>query len=96
MFSFHSTRSVLHDLLVFGALILKPYFHLRLREAQFGCQVGSLGQSQVLRLLEALVEGLELQAGVDGAGFSDLLAFAVEPDLAVLDHRRGLLMLGLL
>lgn len=44
-------------------------------------------------MLEALVERLELQAGVDGAGLSYLLALAVQPHLPVFDDRRGLLVL---
>ncbi|TNN58281.1 hypothetical protein EYF80_031521 [Liparis tanakae] len=46
--------------------------------AQFGRQIGPLGQGKVLGLLEALVEGLELQA---------------RPHLPVLDHRCGLLVI---
>lgn len=64
--------------------------YLGLRQAQLGRQVGPLRQGQVLGLLEALVEGLELQAGVDGPRLPDLLPLPVEPHLAVLDHRRGL------
>lgn len=65
--------------------------YLGLGQAQLGGQVGPLGQGQVLGLLEALVECLQLQAGVNGPGLPDLLPLAVEPHLAVLDHRRGLL-----
>lgn len=67
--------------------------HLSLRQAQFSCQVGSLGQSEVLGLLETLVERLQLQAGVDGPRLPDLLPLPVESHLAVLDHRRGLVVL---
>lgn len=58
MFSLGSTGPILHDLLVFRSFILEPDFHLCLREAQFGGQVGPLGQGEVLGLLEALVESL--------------------------------------
>lgn len=66
--------------------------YLRLRQAQFGGEVGPLGQSQVLGLLEALVEGLQLQTGVNGPRLSDLLAVAVEPQLAVFQDRGGLVV----
>lgn len=64
--------------------------YLGLRQAQFGRQVGPLRQGQVLGLLEALVEGLELQAGVNGPRLPDLLPLPIEPHLSILDHRRGL------
>ena len=67
--------------------------YLRLGEAQLGGQVSPLGQGQVLGLLEALVQRLELQARVNGPRLADLLALAVQPDLPVLDHRGGLLVL---
>ena len=62
--------------------------HLRLRQPQFGRQVSALRQRKVLGLLEALVERLQLQAGVDGAGFADLLAFAIQAYLPVFNHSR--------
>ena len=67
--------------------------YLRLCQAQLGGQVGPLRQSQVLGLLEALVQGLELQTGVDGPRLPDLLPFPVEPHFPVLYHCGGLLML---
>lgn len=72
---------------------LKANVYLGLRQAQFGCQVGPLGQGEVLGLLEALVEGLKLQAGVDGARLPDLLPLPVEPHFPVFYHRGGLLVL---
>lgn len=47
--------------------------HLGLGEAELRCQLGPLGQRQVLRVLEALVQVLQLQAGVDGPGLAQLL-----------------------
>lgn len=70
----------------------RPAQYLGLGQAQFGCQVCPLWQGEVLGLLEALVQGLELQAGVNGAGFPDLLPFPVKPHLPVLDHSRGFLV----
>lgn len=67
--------------------------YLGLRQAQFGGQVGPLGQGEVLGLLEALVERLELQTGVDGPRLPDLLPLSVEPHFPVLNDRRGLVML---
>ena len=78
---------------------VQPFFpsilpsYLRLGEAQLGSQVGPLGQGEVLGLLEALVQRLELQARVDGPRLADLLALPVQPDLPILDHRGGLLVL---
>lgn len=69
-----------------------PEQYLGLGQAQFGCQVCPLWQGEVLGLLEALVQRLELQAGVNGAGFPDLLPFPVKPHLPVLDHSRGFLV----
>lgn len=51
--------------------------HLSLGESQLGRQVGPLGQGQVLGLLEALVQGLQLQAGVDGSGLPYFFPFAI-------------------
>lgn len=36
MLSLGSTRPVLHDLLVFGALVLEPYLHLEVGEGENG------------------------------------------------------------
>lgn len=66
--------------------------YLGLCQAQFGCQVCPLWQGEVLGLLEALVQRLELQAGVNGPRFPDLLPFPVKPHLPVLDHGRGFLV----
>lgn len=51
--------------------------HLSLGESQFGRQVGALRQGQVLGLLEALVQSLQLQTGVDGPRFPNFLPFAI-------------------
>lgn len=67
-----------------------PY--LGLGEPQLCRQLGALRQRQVLGLLEALVERLQLQAGVDGAGLAQLLPLAVDAQLPV-GHGRGLLVL---
>lgn len=67
-----------------------PY--LGLGEPQLGRQLGTLRQRQVLGLLEALVEGLQLQAGVDGARLAQLLPLAVDAQLPV-GHGRGLLVI---
>lgn len=71
-----------------------PWLYLGLGEPQLGGQLGALGQRQVLGLLEALVEGLELQAGVDGAGLAELLPLAVDAQLPVGDGRRLVVLLG--
>lgn len=47
--------------------------HLGLREAQGRGQLRSLGQRQVLSLLETPLKSRQLEAGVDGAGFPDFL-----------------------
>lgn len=70
----------------------RPAQYLGLGQAQFGRQVCPLWQGQVLGLLEALVQRLQLQAGVNGAGFPDLLPLPVKPHLPVLDHGRGFLV----
>lgn len=67
--------------------------YLGLRQAQLGCQVGPLGQRQVLGLLEALVKRLQLQAGVNGPRLPYLLPLPVQPHLPVLNHCSGLLKL---
>lgn len=51
--------------------------HLRLREAELSRQFCSLGQSQVLCLLEAPLQRGELVAGIDGSRFADLFGFPV-------------------
>lgn len=58
-------------------MCLHPPRYLGLSEAQLGRQVGPLGQSEVLGLLEALVERLELQAGVDGPRLPEFLPLAI-------------------
>ena len=68
--------------------------YLRLRQAQLGRQIGAFGQRQVLRLLEALVQHLQLQAGVDGPRLPDLLPFAVNADLSILDDGRLVVILN--
>lgn len=68
-----------------------PY--LGLGEPQLRSQLGALGQRQVLRLLEALVESLQLQAGVDGARLAQLLPPAVDAQLPV-GEGWGLLLWG--
>lgn len=55
--------------------ILSAY--LRLSEAELSRQFCSLGQSKVLRLLEAPLQRGELVAGIDGSRFADLLWFSV-------------------
>lgn len=66
--------------------------YLGLCQSQFGCQICPLGQGEVLGLLEALVERLELQAGVNGPRLPDLLPLPIQPHLTILYHGRGLLM----
>lgn len=66
-------RVLLQELLVFGAFVLKPDLYLGLGEAELRRQLGPLGQRQVLRVLEALVQVLQLQARVDGPGLAQLL-----------------------
>lgn len=55
--------------------ILSAY--LRLSEAELSRQFSSLGQSKILRLLEAPLQRGELVAGIDGSRFADLLWFSV-------------------
>lgn len=47
-----------------------PY--LGLGESELRCQLSSLGQGQVLGMLETLVQVLQLQAGVDGSRLAKL------------------------
>lgn len=47
-----------------------PY--LGLGESKLHCQLSSLGQGQVLGMLETLVQVLQLQAGVDGSRLAQL------------------------
>lgn len=51
--------------------------YLCLGQAQLGREFGSLGQSEVLRLLEAPLQSGELIARIDGPGLADLFRFAV-------------------
>lgn len=60
--------------------------YLSLGEAQGGGQLGSFRQSQVLGLLEAPVQSLELQAGVNRPGFPDFFPFAVKAHFAAFHH----------
>lgn len=59
---------------------------LCLREPQWCGELGSLRQSQILSLLEPPVQSLQLETGVDGSGFADLFAFAVETNLSAFHH----------
>ena len=52
--------------------------YLCLSEAELGRQLRSLGQGQVLRLLEAPLQRCELVAGVDGSGLADLFGLSVD------------------
>ena len=54
-----------------------PTTDLRLSEAQLRGQLRALGQSQVLGLLEAALQGGQLVTGVDRARLSDLLGLPV-------------------
>jgi hypothetical protein len=47
--------------------------HLSLSEAQRRRQLCSLGQCQVLSLLETSLKSRQLETGIDGAGFPDFL-----------------------
>lgn len=51
--------------------------HLCLREPQRGSQLGSLRQRQVLCVLEAPLQGGQLEAGVDRPGLPHFLRLAV-------------------
>lgn len=69
-----------------------PPQYLGLCQSQLGSKVGPLRQGKVLGLLEALVESLELQAGVNGPRLPDLLPLSVQPHLPIFDYCRGLLV----
>lgn len=76
--------SALPQLLKLGAPVLEPDLHLCLGQAQRCCQLGSLGQCQVLGFLEPPLQGSQLEAGVDGSGFADFLGLPVDyPDLGL-------------
>lgn len=77
--------------LSFSVVILT---YLGLCQTQFGSQVSAFREREVLGLLEALVERLQLQARVDGAGFADLLSLAVQPDFSTLNRALFLRFLG--
>ena len=62
--------------------------YLGLGKAEGGGEFGPLGEGEVLGPLEALVECLELEGGVDGPGLADLLPLPVDPHLAPLDDLR--------
>lgn len=51
--------------------------YLCLSEAKLSRQLRSLGQSEVLRLLEAPLQSRELVAGVDGPRLADLFRFSI-------------------
>lgn len=75
----------LYSVLVFFLFYFFVFFlavtHLCLREAHGGSQLGALGQRQVLRFLEAPLERGQLEAGINGSRFSDLLWFSIHhPD----------------
>ncbi len=53
--------------------------YLSLGEPEGGGQLGSFGQSQILRPLETPFQLLNLEAGIDGSRLPHLLAFAVDP-----------------
>ena len=57
-----------------GAVVV----YLCLSEAELGRQLRSLGQGQILRLLEAPLKRCELVAGVDGSGLADLFWLSVD------------------
>lgn len=67
--------------------------YLSLGEAQGSGQLGSFRQSQVLGLLEAPVQSLELQAGVNRPGLPDFFPFAVKAHFAAF-HYGAFLCLG--
>ena len=54
--------------------------HLCLSESERGGEFRAFRKRQVLGPLEASVQLLQLETGVDGAGFPHLLAFAVDAD----------------
>lgn len=51
--------------------------YLRLSEAKLGRELGSLGQGEVLRLLEAPLKRSELVAGVDGPRLANLFWLSI-------------------
>lgn len=51
--------------------------YLCLSEAELSRQLRSLGQSEVLRLLEASLQSCELVAGVDRPRLADLFRFSI-------------------
>lgn len=51
--------------------------YLRLSEAKLSSQLGSLGQGEVLRLLEAPLKRSELVAGVDGPWLANLFWLSI-------------------
>lgn len=62
--------------------IHKNCTNLRLGESQAGCELGSLGQRQVLGPLKPPVQLLQLQTAVDRPWLSHLLALAVSQGAA--------------
>lgn len=77
----------------------KKTSHLCLRETQRGGQLGSLGQRQVLRVLEATLQGGKLEARIDGPWLPHLLGLPVHhPHLGLADlffclKKRGIRLL---
>ena len=65
--------------------------HLRLGEAELRGQLGPLGQRQVLRVLETLVQVLQLQTRVDGPRLPELLGRGLWVPLRGLRGQRRLL-----
>lgn len=65
--------------------------HLRLGEAELRSQLGPLGQRQVLRVLETLVQVLQLQTRVDGPRLPELLGRGLWAPLRGLRGQRRLL-----
>ena len=62
--------------------------YLSLCDTEAGGELCPLGEGEVLGALEAALQLLDLEAGVDGAGLADFLALAVDPcnELAVLHY----------
>lgn len=65
--------------------------HLCLGEAKLRGQLGPLGQSQVLRVLETLVQALQLQTRIDGPRLPELLGRGLRAPLRGLRGQRRLL-----
>lgn len=65
--------------------------HLRLGEAELRGQLGPLGQRQVLRVLETLVQVLQLQIRVDGPRLAELLGRGLRAPLRGLQGQQRLL-----